>query len=291
MLSPEIQRKIRKLKIVTKGLMEGPLTGDDVSAHRGYGVEFHQIREYQFGDDVRFIDWKSSCRLNKMFVKECLEERNRRVILAIDISGTSFYGSAVVRFEKIKEIATVLAFASHYAKDSVGLILFADDIEFIVEAKSTEAHLHFLLQRLYEYQPQFNRGTKISSLLDYVAQKWYKDAILFVISDFIDDHFEESLRAAAARVDLVAIRCYDPVEHVLPPVGFLMVEDVESGQSLYVESNPKSSVARLLKDRVIQQNKLFLHAGVDVLDVSYQYDSCARLIEFFKKRMFHMSMK
>src|SRR3989339_76997 len=285
MLSPEIQRKIRKLKIVTKGLMEGPLAGDVVSAHRGYGVEFHQIREYQFGDDVRFIDWKSSSRLNRMFVKECLEERNRRMILAIDISGSSFYGSAMVRFEKIKEIATILAFAAHYAKDSIGLLFFADDVDRIIEPKNTEAHLHFLLQQLHEYQPKFNRNTNLSSVLDYVAEKWYKDAIVFVISDFIDEQFEKSLRAASLRVDLVAVRCYDPIERMLPSVGFLQVEDVESGQTLYIESSEQSSAARLLKSRMMQQNKMFLHVGIDVVDVSYHYDSCAQLVEFFKKRM------
>ena len=287
MLPSDIQKKIRQISIVTKGLMEGPLIGDDVSAHRGYGVEFHQIREYQFGDDVRFIDWKSSSRLNKMFMKECLEDRNRCVILALDISGSSFYGSSMERFEKIKEIATMLAFAAHHAKDSVGLLLFSEEVELVVEAKSIQSHVHFLLQKLYEYTPTFNRGTNIAAVLDYVSLRWHKDAIIFVISDFIDDSFEKSLRSVAARADLVAVRCYDPVERELPPVGYLMVQDVESGESLYIESGKNSSVAQLLHERVISQDKIFARIGVDVINISYHSDSCVRLIEFFKKRMIH----
>ncbi len=291
MLSPEVQRKIRQLEIVTRGLMKGPLIGDDVFAHRGYGVEFHQIREYQFGDDVRFIDWKSSSRLNKMFVKECLEERNRNVILALDVSGSSFYGSAEVRFEKIKEVATILAFAARHAKDSLGLLLFSDEIELVVEAKNIDTHVHFLLQKLYEFKPSLKKQTDISLVLDYVAKKWYKDAVVFVISDFIDENFEKSLRAAVVRSDLVAVRCYDSVERELPPVGYLMVEDVETGESLYIEAEKKSFVSDVLRNRVIKQDQLFLRLGIDMIDISYQSDSCFQLVDFFKRRMIHASLR
>jgi uncharacterized protein (DUF58 family) len=291
MLSPEVQRKVRQLEIVTKGLMKGPLIGDDVSAHRGYGVEFHQIREYQFGDDVRFIDWKSSSRLNKMFVKECLEERNRNVILALDVSSSSFYGSAEVRFEKIKEVATILAFAAGHAKDSVGLLLFSDEIELVIESKNIDTHVHFLLQKLYEFQPLLKKQTDISSVLDYVAKKWNKDVVVFVISDFIDEGFEKSLRCAVGRSDLVAVRCYDSVERMLPSVGYLMVEDVETGESLYVEAEKKSFVSEILRKRVIKQDQLFSRLGVDVIDISYKSDSCFQLVDFFKRRMIHASLR
>jgi len=292
MLSPKTQKKIRQLEIVTKGLMAGPLIGDDVSAHRGYGVEFHQIREYQFGDDFRFIDWKSSSRLCKMLVKECLEERNRRVILAVDISGSSFYGSVQTRFEKIKEITTILAFAAHYAKDSVGLLLFSDEVEFIIEPKNLSSHVHFLLQKLHECQITPHKKTNLSELLSYIAKKWYKDAIVFVISDFIDDYFDDALPAAATRVDLVAVRCYDPIERVIPAAGYLMLEDVESGESLYVKTEgTKGDLAQLLHYRLKKQDKLFAQTGIDVVDISYHCDACARLIEFFKRRMIHASVR
>ncbi len=292
MLTPEVQKKIRQLEIVTKGHMEGPLIGDDVSAQRGYGIEFHQIREYHFGDDVRFIDWKSTSRFSKMFVKECLEERNRRVILAVDISNSSFYGSVINRFEKMKEIAAILAFAAQHAKDSVGLILFSNEINFVLEPKNLSKHIHFLVQKLYEYVPLEKKTTNISVVLDYVAQKWYKDAIVFVISDFIDDHFERSLRVAAERIDLVAVRCYDPIERELPHVGYMMVEDIESNQSVYIAAQgTSSSIAKKLKERLIKQNDLFVRTGTDVFDLSYEYDSCARLVEFFKRRMIHATLR
>jgi len=292
MLSPETERKIRRLEIVTKGLMQGPLVGDDISAHHGYGIEFNQIREYQFGDDVRFIDWKSSCRLSKMMVKECLEERNRSVILAVDISASSFYGSAQTRFEKIKEVTTILAYAAHYVKDSIGLLLFSDEVELVIEPKNLIAHVNFLLQKLHEHHVDEHKKTDLSVLLNYVGQKWYKDAIVFVISDFIDIDFDTALRFVTSRVDLVAVRCYDPIERAVPSAGYLMVEDVESGESLCVRADGiKGKVSKRLCHRVEEQDKLFMQSGVDVIDISYHCDTCASLVNFFKRRMIHASIR
>lgn len=290
MLSTQTQRKIRQLELVTKKLMNGPLVGDDSSARRGYGVELDQLREYQFGDDVRFIDFKSSCRLGKMMVKECLEERNRRVIIAIDVSASSFYGSQESRFEKIKEVAAILIFAAQHARDSVGLVFFAHDVLQVFEPKNTAAHIHQLVNYLYEYQLVESGITNVVPLLRYCARRWHKDALVFLVSDFIVDDYERALRAAARHVDLVAVRCYDSVERALPAAGYILTEDIEHHSRSYICTH--HGVADVvLNKRVAEQNHLFARAGVDMLDVAYDHDSCAVLIDFFKRRMVHATSR
>lgn len=290
MLSAQTQRKIRQLELVTKKLMNGPLVGDDISARRGYGVELDQLREYQFGDDVRFIDFKSSCRLGKMMVKECLEERNRRIIIAVDVSASSFYGSHESRFEKIKEVAAILLFAAQCACDSVGLVFFAHDVIRVFEPKNTRAYLHQLVQCLYEYQLDESGTTDIVPLLRYCARQWHKDALVFIISDFIVDEYERALRAAARQVDLVAVRCYDAVERAMPAAGYILTEDIEYHSRAYICTH-SSSADTALKKRIEEQNRIFARAGVDLLDIAYDRDACTLLIEFFKRRMVHATIR
>jgi uncharacterized protein (DUF58 family) len=287
MLSSDTLRKIQQLKIVTRTLMSGPLVGDDAAARIGYGVEFDQIREYHPGDDVRFIDWKSSSRLNKLLVKECLEERNRQIVLAIDVSGTSFYGSCVERFKLMQEVATILAFAAQCAKDSVGLIFFADDIEYVYEPKNTHAYIQKLVQKVYSYQPSSNKRTCVSRVLNYISQHYYKDAVVFVISDLIDDGFDCALRSAAARVDMIMVRCFDEVERALPDAGYLMVEDVELGTTAMIDTRSCAMNQQLLHERIRIQNTLCAQVGVDVLHLSHDHDVCTSLVTFFKRRMLY----
>lgn len=291
MLSVQTQAKIRQLEIITKKRMDGPLVGDDVSARRGYGVELDQLREYHFGDDVRFIDFKSSCRLNKMMIKECIEERNRRVIIAIDVSASSFYGTHTQRFSLIQDAAAILTMAAHCAHDSVGLLFFSDEIECTVEPVHTRQQINFLLQKIYSYQMSEQKKTNMEPLFHSIAHKWHKDAIVFVLSDFIVDGIEQSLRAVAERVDLIAIRCYDPVERHMPKVGFVMTEDVEYKTGVLVESNTGSIAAHVLDRRIVQQDALFARVGIDVLDITYDHDICARLVDFFKRRMVHATIR
>lgn len=291
MLSPQTQTKIRQLEIVTKRLMDGPLVGDDVSARRGYGVELDQLREYQFGDDVRFIDFKSSCRLNKMMIKECIEERNRRIILAVDVSASSFYGSDAQRFTLVQDAAAILALAAQHAHDSVGLIFFSDELECTLQPVHTKQHINFLLQKLYSYKAVAPKKTCMDNLFKSIAQQWRKDAIVFVISDFIVDDIDQSLRAAAVCVDLIALRCYDQVERTMPHAGYVTVEDVEYGTQVLVESARGASVGRVLAQRKAHQDALFARAGIDVLDITHEQDICARLVDLFKRRMMHASLR
>lgn len=290
MLSAAVQQKIRQLHLVTKRLMDGPLLGDDATVRHGYGIEFHQIRDYQTGDDVRFIDWRGSARLGKLLIKECLQERNRTVIVAVDVSASALFGSHTVRIEKLREIAAVLLFAAHYARDSVGLVLFADTIVLSLFPKNSASYVHVLINQLYTFAPVQTSATNLSCLFTHIAQQWRKDALVFVISDFIDENFSSSLRAAAVRADIVVVRCVDPVERHLPEVGLLCLRDMESGQQVLVDMESKE-VRAALACRLVEQDNIFAHARVDVLDVGYESDVCAILIDFFKRRMVHTHVR
>lgn len=284
------QQKIRQLHIVTKRLMDGPLVGDDVTARRGYGCEFHQIRSYQTGDDVRFIDWRSSARLGKLLVKECLQERNRTVIVAVDISSSSLFGAYGARIEKLREAAATLLFAAHFARDSVGLILFSDTVNLYIPEKNTPSHVHVLLEHLYACQINPGRSTNLEKLFSYVAQRWNKNAIVFVVSDFINTGFERGLCAAAHRSDIVAARVVDDVEREITTSGFITIEDLETGHAVLAHLGG-AHVQQALSARICAQDELFARMGVDVVDIGVGQDVCGVLVDFFKKRMIHASVR
>jgi len=191
----------------------------------------------------------------------------------------------------MQDSAAILAFAARYARDSVGLLLFSNTLECVIEPAHTEQHLHKLIQTLYGYQPVERKTTDMSHVLTHIARRWHKDAVVFVISDFIVDDIDQSMRAAAACVDLIALRCYDPVERAMPAVGYLTVEDVEHDTQLWVNAQRGATVGRLLARRFDEQDALFAGLGIDVLDLAYNQDVCVRLIEFFKRRMVHATLR
>ncbi len=286
MLDAAILQRVRQLHFVTKRLMDGPLVGDDITARRGYGIEFHQIREYQAGDDVRFIDWRGSARLGRLLTKECLQERNRTVIVAVDVSASSLYGSVSARIEKLREVAAILLFAAHHARDSVGLLLCADQLALQLPPKNISSYVHVLIEHLYTYQPHVRTTTNLTNLCDHIARACHKDALVFIVSDFIDDHFKFSLQAAARQTDVVCVRCLDAIEHTMPIDSIVLTRDIETNQAVLVDMGG-AAVKRVLAERVAAQNEVFAHIGVDVLDISEKHDACVMLIEFFKRRMIH----
>jgi len=184
-----------------------------------------------------------------------------------------------------------LTLAAHWAHDSVGLIFFSDEVECTIEPAYTKQQINFLLQKIYNYRAEKKSQTNMNQLFRSIAHEWSKDAIVFVLSDFIVDDIEQSLRAVSASVDLVALRCYDPVERTLPGAGFVIVEDVEHDTRVLIETNDGSSASQILRQRLENQNVLFARAGIDVLDLSYADDICARLVEFFKRRMVHAAIR
>ncbi len=287
MISPEIRKKIRHIQIYTRRLLSGSLVGDSRSALKGTGFEFDQIREYQLGDDIRFIDWKASARMNKVLVKQYIEERSRIVFLVVDVSRSSLFGSSDnSKQDVIAQIASVLALVSEYGKDHVGLILFSDEVELYIPPNRGSYHVHNIMQQMFSWQSK-KKSTKITSAFKHLLQLKKKNAVVFLISDFIDEQLDEYLVQVSKMYDLVAVRCLDKNEKVLPAVGFLTVQDIETGDYIELDMRKKNNmVDTFLNQRVENQNKLLKKYGIDLLEVSpSKRDFICDVIRFFRKRM------
>src|SRR5437879_4048092 len=205
-ISPEIQKKIRQLQIHTRRLLNSSLVGDNRSAIKGAGFEFNQIKEYQCGDDVRFIDWKASARMNTFLIKECIEERSRDIFLLVDSSHSRLFSSSeLIKHDFMAQIASVLSLVSFYAKDRVGLILFSDQIEKYIPPARTSFHVHKIMQELFSFEPCKNK-TNISVALKFLLKIKKNNGVVFMISDFIDEKVGTYCAQVARRHDFIAVR-------------------------------------------------------------------------------------
>lgn len=287
-ISDDIVRKIKQIEIYTKRLLRSSLVGDSRSAIKGTGFEFDQIREYQLGDDVRFIDWNSSARMNKLLVKQYIEERSRTVLLAVDISSSSFFGSAAaLKHDIMAQVASVLALVSDCGKDRVGLLLFSDEVEHYIPPGRGKFHVRMLMEHLFGYKPK-RAQTRIAAAFEHLAQLKRKDAMAFIISDFIDDKLENPYLPLLARsYDLVAIRCLDTNEMHLPAIGFLTVEDCETDERMVLDmrKHNKKIMHKFFENRLLEQNRLFKKYGIGLLDVSPARPFIGDIIRFFRRRM------
>ncbi|HLC07325.1 MAG TPA: DUF58 domain-containing protein [Candidatus Babeliales bacterium] len=290
LVSPEIASKIKQLEIFTRRLLNGALVGDSRSAIKGSGFEFDQIREYNFGDDIRFIDWKASARNNKLLVKQYIEERSRTIFLAVDVSQSSMFGSGTSnKYNRITELASVLALVAQHGKDHVGLLLFSDKIEEYIPAGSSLHHIHRIMESMLSFKPKQSK-TDISKALQHLLSVKKSDAIVFLVSDFIDEGLDTYLAQAARKYDLIAVRCLDGNEKSIPAVGFITVEDLETGElvELDLRGTRNNDVKRFLAARIEQQNKLFKRRGVDLFDVSPdRTDYLSEMVKFFRRRMLY----
>lgn len=289
MLSKEIITKIKNLEIHTKRLLSGMQVGNYATAQKGTGFEFDQLDEYQYGDDIRFIDWKGSARSQKVLVKRYLEERNRTIMLFVDVSSSSLYSSgSLIRYEIISQIAGSLALVADYGKDLVGLVLFSDKVEDVVPPGSGWQHAHLILQKLFSYtnEKEKVRQTDLNIPFSYGAEARKKGMLAFVISDFIGSDFEKSLRVAQKRFEIVAIRCLDDNEKNFPSVGLISVQDSETKEVFELETKHMMSfIKQSLTERIKAQDKLFKKYGIDVLDVRNDSSFVADMVRYFRRRM------
>lgn len=285
-ITEDVLRKIKQIEIHTRRLLRSALVGDSRSAIKGSGLDFDQIREYQQGDDVRFIDWNASARMNNVLVKQYIEERSRVVLLAVDISGSADLGSTdTLKHDIMAQVASVIALVTSSGKDRVGLILFSDDVELYLPPGRGRAHTHTIMEYVFGFKPK-SRKTDISTALKKLASLKQRDAVVFIISDFIDSAINKSYLSVASRLyDLIAVRCLDPREHALPSIGFLPIQDNETGQSMLVDLRGKQGVHSFLHDRITAQNKVFKQYGVAILDVENNSSFIGDLIKFFRRRM------
>lgn len=280
----DIAHIINEIEIHTRRLLSGSMSGDSRSAIKGTGFEFDQIREYHLGDDVRFIDWKASARMNSLLVKQYREERSRTIFLALDVSASSFWGTKTQKFDTLAYIASVLALVANYGNDRVGLLLFSDQIDGYIPPARGQSHVRTLMKQLWSAQSK--KQTNVKKIYEYLAQLKKKDAIIFLLTDYIDDHENPYLSIVANMYDMIVIRCLDDHEILLPAAGFVTTYDSESGKEVVLDLRNKQQekINSFLMQRKLMQERLFKKYHIDYLDVT-DTQSLGTIVRFFRRRM------
>ncbi len=286
MVPREVLRRVRRIEIRTRHMVQELFGGEYHSVFRGQGMDFSEVREYTPGDEVRSIDWNVSARMGHPFVKVFQEERELTVLLAVDLSASGDFGSARLKREWMAELGAVLAFSALRNQDKVGLLLFSDRIETYVPPAKGSTHSLRLIRDLLAYEPR-GTGTRIAPALDHIARLQRKKAIVFLLSDFLDEGFERPLRSLARRHDLIAVSIRDPFEWQLPPVGLLHVEDPESGERHWLDTRDpalRRSFEEGENEARRQLERLFSQAGVDHIALSTTEDYVLPVTRFFRMR-------
>ena len=287
MLPKEIIKKIQQIQIRTSRVVNDLFAGEYVSVFKGRGMEFDEVREYQPGDEIRSIDWNVTARMGRPFVKKFVEERELTVMLLVDVSGSEEFGSvASFKREIASELAAVLAFSAIRNKDRVGLIVFTDEVEKFVPPKKGRRHVLRLIREVLYFKPR-RRGTKIAAALEYLSKVTSRRAVVFVISDFADSGFERDLRIASRRHDIIAITVRDPRERDFPEVGFIELEDAETGERMLVDSRGVmfgANLRALADSRDNSRKTLFRSADVDEISVTTDRPYIHDLLKFFRMR-------
>ena len=232
----EIIRKIKKIEITTKNLVDGLITGNYHSIFKGQGIEFSESREYRIGDDIRSIDWKITARLNEPYIKEFIEERDLHVYFALDLSGSSSFGNNISKRKKALEIVASLMFAAMKNNDNVGLFLFTDTIEQFIPARKGRKHVLKAISTLVRFQPE-STTTDLRGSLSYISKVIKKRSIVFVISDFFDTDFVQPLKLLKNKHDVIALRIIDQRELEIPDIGLIELEDGETGEQILVDTS------------------------------------------------------
>lgn len=278
---------MRRVEIATRGLVNDVFSGEYHSVFKGRGMNFAEVREYQHGDDIRAIDWNVTARTGAPFIKVFDEERELTVMLVVDVSASGDFGSrSRMKGEVAVEICAVLAFSATTNNDKVGLIIFSDRIEKFVPPRKGRRHVLRVLRELLYFKPE-GRGTDIAGALEYLARVVRRRAVVFVVSDFLGDRYEKALAVAGRRHDTVAIRMSDPRERRLPAVGFLALEDAETGEQLTVDVSDPAFRAAFDADVAAQlaaRDKQFRKTRVDVIEITTDEPYADRLMRFFRQR-------
>ncbi len=287
MESSDILKRVRKIEIKTRGLSRQIFTGHYHSAFKGRGMAFSEVREYQYGDDIRNIDWNVTARFNHPYIKIFEEERELTVMLLIDVSGSNEYGSRVLfKEEQMTEIAAVIAFSAISNNDKVGVIFFSDKVEKFIPPKKGRSHILRIIRELIDFKPE-SQQTSIAEGLRYMTNALKKRCTAFVISDFIDTGFEEALRIAGNKHDIVALRVYDASETRLPNIGMVKLFNKESGKHQWVDTSSRK-VRETYNDwwRLHEKylDNLFKKTSIDNVAVSTEEDYVKPLVKLFKIR-------
>ena len=283
----ELLKKVRKIEIKTRRLSDHIFGGEYHSTFKGRGMTFSEVRQYQYGDDVRSIDWNVTARYNEPFVKVFEEERELTMMLMVDISGSEQFGTVgQFKREVLTEVSATLAFSALQNNDKVGLILFSDEVELFIPPKKGKSHVLRIIRELLEFEPA-SRRTDLSAALRFLSNGIKKKAIVFVLSDFMAEAYEQTLRITGNKHDLTGIRIYDPREAELPNVGLVPMQDAETGQIRMINTqsaNLRRQYAARYLERVDYFRDTFNRAGCGILDCRVDESYVKKLLGYFKRR-------
>lgn len=283
----EILKKVRKIEIKTRRLSDHIFSGEYHSSFKGRGMTFSEVRQYQFGDDIRSIDWNVTARYNEPFVKVFEEERELTMVLLVDLSASEFFGTTdQFKRDIITEISATLAFSAIQNNDKVGLLLFSDEIELFIPPKKGKSHVLRIIRELIEFQPK-SKKTDIAMVLRYLSQVMKKKAIVFLLSDFMDDEYDSPLKIASKRHDITGIRIYDKYEVEMPKIGIVPMEDVETGNVILVNTNNRN-IRNNYKANYLENvdyfETVFSKSGAGTISTRVDEGYVKKLLGYFKRR-------
>ncbi|GAA4275018.1 DUF58 domain-containing protein [Aquimarina gracilis] len=283
----ELLKKVRKIEIKTRRLSDHIFGGEYHSTFKGRGMTFSEVRQYQFGDDVRNIDWNVTARYNEPYIKVFEEERELTMMLMVDVSGSQFFGTQQ-QFKKeiITEIAATLAFSATQNNDKIGLILFTDEIELFIPPKKGRSHVLRIIRELLEFEPKSKR-TNITEALKFLSNVMKKKAIVFILSDFITDDYQQTLKIVGGKHDVTGIRVYDRREEEIPNLGMVQMEDEETGELMLVNTGSKkirTNYSKYYQERVEYFRDSFNRSGAGSLSSRVDESYVKKLLGYFKRR-------
>jgi uncharacterized protein (DUF58 family) len=283
----EILRKIRRLELRTRRLVESSFAGQYQSVFKGRGMNFEEVRPYSPGDEIRAIDWNVTARTGEPYIKKFTEEREMTVMIVLDVSASGDFGSVrESKREMAAEVASILAFSAIHNNDKVGLLLFSDRVELFIPPKKGRLHILRLIREMLFFSPK-GRGTDLAGALEYMNKVITRRAVVFVISDFLTGDFSRPLTVSARRHDMVALTVVDPAEEALPDVGVILLEDPETGEQIEVDTSRRAitgNYARLAGERAKELGTLFGSRGVDMVQLRTDRDYLPVLRSFFDRR-------
>ncbi len=283
----ELLKKVRKIEIKTRRLSDHIFGGEYHSTFKGRGMTFSEVRQYQYGDDVRNIDWNVTARYQEPFIKVFEEERELTMMLMVDVSGSELFGTQnQFKNEIITEIAATLAFSATQNNDKIGLILFSDEVELYIPPKKGRSHVLRIIRELLEFHPK-SKQTDIGEALKFLSNVMKKRAIVFVLSDFISDNYSQTLKIVSGKHDVTGIRVYDKHEEYIPNLGMVQMQDEESGELILVNTASKKvrlNYGKYYRDKVDYYKDSFIKTGAGVIDCRVDESYVKKLLGYFKRR-------
>jgi uncharacterized protein (DUF58 family) len=288
MTTAEILKRVRRIEIKTKGLSNHIFAGEYHSAYKGRGMSFSEVREYTPGDDVKSIDWNVTARFSHPFVKVYEEERELTVMLLVDISASSLFGTSLrLKRELITEMCAVLSFAAATNNDKVGVVFFSNKIDKYIPPKKGRSHILRIIRELLTLEPTENKGTNVAIALEFLNSVLKKKTITFLLSDFVSPQFEKPLMLSARKHDLVGIHVYDSMDKELPDAGLMQVQDAETSAITWIDTNDSQlriRYAKTFEQRRLYCNQVFNKSGASLLSIRTDQDYVKTLQGYFKGR-------